>query len=160
MVFMMTGYEIFSLIVSSLAILVAVVSLVRTRKIAAQQIELEKITAELSKKQLDILTSEELARSKAYIDVELEDFGNTHKFIVTNKGGAEATNVNFSIPGDGSPLVANEYTKKIPIKSLKPEKSVTLIAAISMGSPHEFNVFVSWNNPDGSQQNEKYLVSL
>ncbi len=156
----MTGYEILSLIVSSLAALVAVVSLVRTRKIAAQQIELERATAELSKKQLAILNSEELERAKAYIDVKLEDFGNTHKFIITNTGGAEATNVHFSISGDGSPLVTNEYTKKIPIKSLKPEKSVTLIAAISMGSPHEFNVFVSWNNPDGSQQKEEYLVSL
>ena len=47
----LTNYEIMSVSVSLLATVVAVVSLVRTRKISAQQIELERITADLSKKE-------------------------------------------------------------------------------------------------------------
>ncbi|MEJ1465004.1 MAG: hypothetical protein RPU15_17310 [Candidatus Sedimenticola sp. (ex Thyasira tokunagai)] len=158
----MTGFEILSLLVSILAVAIAAISLVRTRRIAAKQLELQHVTAELSRKQLEIINSEEEAQTRALIDVELEGSGSNYKFVISNYGGAEAKDVHFHLggEGEGNPLVGSEYAHKIPIKSLKPGKSVTLIAALTLGSPAQFNTFVRWINPDGSEGREEYFVSV
>ena len=55
----MTPFEITTLLVSLLAIFISFVSLIRTRKITLQQLNLEKKTAQLAQKQLEILKKEE-----------------------------------------------------------------------------------------------------
>ena len=56
----MTPYEILTICVAVLAVMISLVSLVRTRKTTKVQIELEKISARLAEKQLDkIIESEE-----------------------------------------------------------------------------------------------------
>ncbi len=156
----MNGIEVVTLLISLLAVVVATVSLVRTRRIAEQQLELEHITAELSRKQLEIINAEEKALKIAHIDVELEGYGNEYKFVISNHGGVEANDVNFHIEGEDNPLIPNEYEQRIPIKSLKPGKSVKLIASFTLNSPREYNTFVRWLNPDGSQGKEEYYVSV
>ena len=156
----MTTYEIVSLIVSLVAVVIALVSLVRTRKVASQQIELERVTAELSAKQLDILNAEEKSLSKAQIDVELEGFDSDYHFIITNVGGAEARNVTFKIEGEENPLIESEYQDKIPIPSLRPGKSIQLIAALDIGSSSKYNAVVSWQDPDGSAQHDEFFLAL
>ena len=156
----LTNYEIISGCVSLLAVIVAAISLFRTRRISMQQIELERITANLSKKQLDMLHAEEAEWSKAHIDVELTKIDNLYKFVITNIGNSEAKNIHFHLDGEGNPLIANEYADKIPVKSLKPRKSVSLTANFTLATPTSFSTYVRWNNPDGSQEKEEYFVSI
>ena len=155
----MTTYEIITTLVSLLAVIVASVSLYRTREIASQQLELERTTSELSRKQLEIIAAEEKALQKAHIDVELEGYGADWRFVITNNGAAEASDVNFYLEGEGNPLVANDYAEKIPIRALKPGKSISIYAALSMGVPRQYTTNVRWNNPDGTQDKDSYIVS-
>ena len=154
----MTLYEYFILLISVLAIVISAVSLIRTRRIASQQLELERITAELSAKQLQFLEAEETALSKAKIDVELEGYGSDYNLIVTNVGGAVARDVSFSIEGE-SPVLDGEYKEKFPIRELRSGKSVSLCAALSMGSPSQYNVLVHWKNPDDSEEQDEILIT-
>lgn len=155
----LTSYEIISACVSLLAVITAI-SLFRTRRISMQKIELERITANLSKKQLEMLHAEETERSKAHIDVELTKIDNSYKFVITNIGNSEAKNIHFHLEGNGNPLIPNEYAEKIPVKSLKPRKSVPLIANFTLATSTSFNTYLRWNNPDGSQEKEEYFVSI
>ena len=155
----MTSFEIFSIFISLLAVIISAVSLVRTRKISAQQLELEKITAELSQKQLENLHLDAAVKAKAFIDVELIKSGTKYKIAITNTGGSEAQNIDFHIAEDRNPLVGNDYAEKIPIKSLKPGKAVYLLAAISSGMPASFNGCVRWKNPDGSQEKDDFILT-
>jgi hypothetical protein len=147
----MTKYEILTLVVSLLAIIVSAVSLVRTRKIAAQQLELEKITAELSKKQLEeILKSNENAL-KASVEVELQSSGDNKNLIICNKGRAEAKNVSIKVLGDYDPTTKDDFDSKIPIKSLRPGKRVSLFASGAFGTPSRYDIEVTWDNPNGEK---------
>ena len=158
----MSVYEKLSLLISLLAAAISAFSYVRTRNIAAKQLELQHATAELSRKQLELIEQEEEVRSKACVDVELEKNGSDYWFVITNHGDSEARNIGFYLDGDENynPLVPSEYEQKIPISSLKPGKSVTLIAAITFSSPKQFEAFVRWINLDGSQSKESYLISI
>lgn len=154
----MTLYEYFTLLISLLAIVISALSLIRTRRTASQQLELEKITAELSAKQLKFLKAEESEHSKAKIEVELEGYGSDYNLIVTNVGGAVARDVSFVIEGE-SPVLDGEYKEKFPIRELRPGKSVSLCAALSMGSPSQYNVLVHWKNPDDSEEQDEILIT-
>lgn len=154
----MTKYEILTLVVSLLAVTVSAMSLIRTRKIAAQQLDLEKITAELSKKQLEkIIESEEVAL-RASIEVELQHSGNDNELVIYNSGKAEAKNISIKILGDYNPIISSDFESKIPIKSLKPGKMVSLIAVSEFGTPSSFDIEVTWENPNGEKHTDIQMV--
>ena len=154
----MTDFEKLNLLVSILAIIIAAVSMFRTRKVEAKNIELAQITANLATKQLQQIEQYEQNSSKAQIDVDLISDGNNSHFIITNIGGAEATNVYFGIEG-ASVLVPSEHESKIPVSSLRPGKSIELLAAISQGTPPKFKALWRWNNPDGSTEKDEIEIS-
>ncbi len=154
----MSAYEILTLLVSLIAVFVSLLSLARTRKLGYQQLELEKKTAALSEKQLEMLEAEEQAKSVAEIDVELEGYGSDYRFLITNIGGSEARDVHFSIDGEGYPLVASQYAEKIPIPVLSPGKSVELLAPKTMGCASSYETRVHWLNPDGTQGRNQIVV--
>ncbi len=159
----MTFYQVFILLIAIIAAVISLVSLVRTRKTQAEQIELQRATAALAKKQLEMLVREESELNKARIDVSIEEYRNAHRFVLTNIGQAPAKNVAFSIEPrkhGSSPLVISDYEEKIPIPSLSPGAEVGVLAAFSMGSATAFNVKVSWDNPDGTSVKDEVFVAL
>jgi len=147
----MTRYEILTLLVSAVAVIISTVSLVRTRKIAAQQLDLEKITADLSKKQLEKIIESEEEAEKASIELELLSLGVKNELQIINSGMAEAKNVSIKVLGDYDPTVENDFKRKIPIKSLLSGKSVSLIAVRGFRTPPNFDVEVTWENLDGKK---------
>ena len=147
----MTKYEILTLAVSLLAVIVSTISLVRTRRIAAQQLDLEKITAELSKKQLEKIIESEEDALKASVEVVLHSSGDNNELLICNNGRAEAKNVSIKVLGDYDPTVSSDFESKIPIKSLRPGKRVSLIAVSEFGTPSSFDIEVTWENPNGEK---------
>jgi hypothetical protein len=154
----MSRYEVLSFLLAVVAIVVSVVSLIRTRKIQEKQLEFQKIAADLSAKQLEIIRREESAR----INVRLEKTGTSYKFVIANEGKAVARDIHFSIDGlsGDNPLSPAEYAEKIPIPALHPGSSTTLIAVIHMRSARRYTVRVRWSNPDGSQVSDDIFTSL
>jgi len=149
----MSLYEILTLVVALIGAVTGLTSLIRTRRIAEKQLEFQAIAAALAKRQLQALDREEEARNKADVVVDLVKIGRTDfRFVLTNRGAAPATNVDFKISEDSSdnPLVVNECQQKLPFPKLEPGQSFTLIAALHLGSTMKYSTHIRWRNDDGS----------
>lgn len=159
----MTGYETLTLCVSVIAVVIAAVSLVRTRTVQRKQLELQALAAALARKQLTLLQQDEETKNKANITVELVEAGRTDfRFVLSNQGKAAATKVNLGVAKNSSdnPLLADECERKLPYPRLEPGQSFTLIAALHMGSAMSYAIHLNWENPDGSKESRDVDVSL
>lgn len=158
----MTNFELLTLLFSTVAAVISVVSLIRTRKVQDEQMRLGRVTAELSQRQLERLAQEAEEKSKAYIQVTLEKNGTDYRFWIRNQGKAKAEDVWVTLDSGGSdnPLVGSEYKNKIPIPFLSPGGEMSLIAAIHMGSSGKYKMSARWVNEDQSQSSEEFFLSV
>ncbi|WP_422491308.1 hypothetical protein [Endozoicomonas sp. ALE010] len=160
----MSYYEILTLCVSSLAVVVSLVAIIRTRKVDTAMLRLEEVHAELSKKQIELIEKEKKEQEKASIKVELVKYSRSdYKFHITNHGRSPARNIRFSLTQNcnDNPLVMGEYKDKIPYPLLNPDETFTLIAAITLGmSSTIFPVEVIWQNEDGSDEKRVCVTSF
>lgn len=94
--------------------------------------------------------------------LDLVKEGKGYKFKLINIGKAEAINIQFNLSNlgdDGNPIPKSEY-EKFPIPMLSPGGSVSLIAAIVMGSPTSYTADVSWESPGGKVTKKELFASL
>jgi len=142
-----------SIILSSIAIIVSIISLLKSWKT-------QKINEKLMLKQLEDIERKELESLKAIIDVDLQDFGDSYKIVISNNGGSEAKNIHFNVEGKGEELFSPlEYANKFPVDVLKPNKQIWLAAHKTLSSKHNFFARVYWDNPDGKQEKAKFTLS-
>ncbi|MDO6451964.1 hypothetical protein Q4490_00170 [Neptunomonas phycophila] len=156
----MSKYEIISTLVSILAIVVSTISLVRTRKLVQEQLELEKVTAELSKLQIDGIKREKAEKIKPKLNVVLSKLDKNYYFYITNTGQGTAYNVNFELVDcEDSPLVG-DLLEKFPHPEMKTNSRVKLIAAIHKQSPLKYQAKVSWHDSEQQAHDETFWVTL
>lgn len=155
-------YELLTILLSSLAAIISVVSLIRTRKIQEEQMRLEKITAELSQRQLERMAQEDKDKKKANLRVTLDHAGADSRFWIRNHGHSKAKDVWITLASEGSynPLVAAEYSDKIPISFLSPGGEVSLQAVLLMGDPGKYIMSAHWINEDDSQSSAEFFFSV
>lgn len=154
----MSLFEILTLLISVLAIIVSAVSLVRTRKISEEQLRLERITAELSAYQIQEIEEQKVLKDKASMHVRINKLGDSSEFVVANNGQGSAYDVNFELIGcDDNPLYDAQY--KLPHPILKPRSVIKLKAAFYMGSSMKYQAKVTWRDAEGSVQDEIFWVS-
>jgi len=155
----MSGYEQLSLLVSVLAVAISTVSLVRTRKLAKEQLELERVTAELSKLQIQSLEEDRVSKTKPKFNVTLSKLGQSSFFYISNTGEGSAFDVNFELVDcDDSPLIG-DFPEKFPHPEMKANSRVKLMAAMHMGSPLKYQVKLSWKDEAGGSQDEIFWVT-
>ena len=73
----MSKFEVLSLTISIIAAIISTISLVRTRELAKEQLELEKVTAELSRLQIESITEQKTDKTKPKFNVSLTKLGKT-----------------------------------------------------------------------------------
>jgi hypothetical protein len=101
----MSNFETLTLLVSVLAVVISTISLVRTRKLAKEQLELERVTAELSRLQIQNLEEDRESKTKPKFNVTLSKLGQSSFFYISNTGEGTAYEVNFElIDCEDSPL--------------------------------------------------------
>jgi len=155
-------YEILSVLLGCIATIVSLVVWAGQRRMQREANDLQRATSELAKKQLEILLREEKGKNAARLSFDIFKDGKTYRFRITNISDVDAKNVDLRLlvkPGD-SPLVKNDYEAKFPVPKLQPGSSVTLIAAIHLGSPTAYNAVLSWVNPDGTEVSEETYAAL
>lgn len=156
----MSEYEIISSVVSLLAIIISFVSLARTRKLAKEQLELERITAELSKLQIENIKQQKAEITKPKFNVSLNKLGTSYYFYISNTGQGSAFNVNFELVDcECSPLVS-DADEKFPHPEMKPNTRVKLLAAIAMGSPLKYQAKITWKDLENNNHSEIFWVTL
>ncbi|PPD56761.1 MAG: hypothetical protein CTY10_02540 [Methylotenera sp.] len=133
------------------------------RRLQRESNDLQRATAELARKQLEILLREDIGKSNARLLLEIIKENKSFYFILKNISDVEATDIELKPilqrPED-NPFIASEYQEKFPLKKLQPSGSIRLHAAIYLSSPSSFNISISWKNPDGRQIQEESFVSL
>jgi len=167
---MMTFFEILSLCIALLAIIPALVALIRQSKqrkrldlIEEAQLRQNRATAALHEKQLELLVAAPSARSAAQIKLELIRDGRNYRFRVSNIGNAPARSVKVKIlPGaEGhDPTVDGDYEAKFPAPIMEPGSSITYLAGIYLDSPSAYNALVSWQDMDGKDVVRETYVAI
>ncbi|RZO86378.1 MAG: hypothetical protein EVA65_05490 [Oceanococcus sp.] len=159
----MSKYETLTLCIALLASVIAAASLWRTSRTTKEQLSLQRIMADLARKQLEQIQKKELAQSAPKITFRLEGSERSaHRFVVENVGEGQAENVSFElIPQGGleSPLIERDYNQKFPIPVLGPGCAAGALAAFSLGSATSFRVILRWSE-DGAQREQETYVSL
>ena len=159
----MSQYELFATEIACFAVLVSLIAWNGQRKLQREANDLQRATAKLAEKQLELLLRDERGKSAARLSLDLFRDGKTYRFRLTNVGEAEARDAEIELVlqrPDDSPIIASEYAEKFPAKRLMPGSSVTLIAALHLGSPTAYNAILSWTNPDGTLVKEEAYVAL
>ena len=159
----MTQFELVSLILSGIAVLVSLIVWNGQRKLQREANELQRTTAELSRKQLQLIKEQEAAKYQAKLALDLVPDGRGYKLVLSNTGAADALAVDLRPIGSSATetfLVDSELQDKLPHKRLRSGEQIRFIAAVSLGSAavHEFHV--TWQNEDGSTAMEEFVVSL
>ena len=153
----MTTTEIITALISLLAVSVSLVALRRSRQNHAQLLELEKVHAELSRRQIDEIEERKREALKAKLTVRLEKADTDYRFIITNHGQSTASNIYFGIEqgNEHNPLVGGDFEQKIPFPALAPNESYHLLAHIPLNIRQlTYEISIRWNNPDGTQKRE------
>lgn len=135
----------------------------QSNKLQQESNDLQRATSDLATKQLDILVREEAGKHKAHLSLDLVRVGrNNFRFYITNRGEAEARDVEMEllVHPNKNPIPQSEYNEQFPVKRLQPGSSVSLIAALHLGSPTAYNARMSWTNPDGSRIEEEIYTAL
>lgn len=153
---MMSYYELVTLSVSLLAVIISTVSLVRARRLGEEQLKLEKITAELSAHQIKEIEERALLKDKPKIKVRLAKMGGGSEFVIANAGQGNAYDIGFElIDCDDSPLYDAQY--KLPCPELRPSSTLNLRASFHMGSPVQYQAKVTWRDDVGPQEDIFHL---
>lgn len=157
----MNTNEILTLALSLISVIIAITSLIRTRKIAAEQLKLEKITAKLAEKQMSQIDEAAHEKTQPKLNVTLTKIGKSHRFLIVNRGEGSAFNLTFElIDCPNSPLSQSEVDEKFPFQELKSQSSVRLLAGIYMGCPRVYRVRLTWNDSSAINYSEEFHVSL
>lgn len=157
----MSNFEALSLVISSLAVLISIISLIRTKKLAEEQLELEKVTAELSRLQIENIAVERADKTKPKFNVSLIKIGKSHNFYISNTGQGSAYNINFELVNcEDSPLFTSELLDIFPYQEMKPNSRIKLSASLYLNSPIKYQSKLSWEDEMGNKYEDMFWTSL
>ena len=161
----MTQYEILSVLISCVAAVLSLAVWTGQRRLAREANDLQRATSELAKKQLEILLREEKGKNTARLSLTLvrEGGSSSFRFRITNISEVDARDVELELllkDPSRSPIIDSDYASKFPAPRLSPGGSITLIAAMTLGSPTAYNALIKWTNPDGSRSEAETYVAL
>jgi len=155
----MTLLEFLTLATAVVSLIIGAISLVRTRKLAAEQLRLDGIMADLAKKQLEQIEAEEHENKLPSFNVSLNKLGKNYNLLIVNRGNGSANNLNLELVDCAdSPLYGMDG--KFPWPELRPGQRIKLGAAIHMQSPNKYLVRLSYTDADGQTRTEDHHVAL
>lgn len=159
----MTYFEVLSVLLACLAVVMSLIAWTGQRRLQREANDLQRATAELARKQLELLLREEEGKNSARLSLSLVKEGKEFRFVLRNVSAVEATDIELEPllqRPDDNPIIPAEYKEKFPLKRLAPNAEIKLHAIIYLSSPTAFNIRATWKNPDGKPVVEEFFVSL
>ena len=155
----MSRYEIVSLLIAVIALVISTVSLHRTRRIAERQLKLQEEQAALSRLQHKVLSREQEENQRADLHVQLVDDGHSRRFVLSNRGHAPARNVEFGFSGS-KPVFPEQFNSLFAIKNFRPGEEFSLSALITLNTPSAVEGVFTWEDEFGRQHEHKCKIIL
>lgn len=151
------NWGVLRVVLDVLAVVISVVALIRTYALQRKHTELAERQLKLEEER----RAEERERStRARISCAFISGARRGSYFLelTNDGPAPATNVVLRFEG-ANPVVDSEMDK-FPIADLPAGHFVRLVAAPHMGMPSLFNAIVTWTDPDGTEREERFPLTI
>lgn len=143
------------IIISAVALIVSVVSLISTRKTQNKLLEFEKVHARLSEIQITDLSASNALKFKA--DVRADLFNGS--IYLENKGPACASNINIAFETESDNHIIGSELEHLPIEKLDAGRNFKLIGSYdTCDAPPVFTVIVSWENEDETKQSNREVL--
>lgn len=140
-------FEIISLTISILALIISTVSIVRARKTQSSFLELEKVHVELSKKQIEEINNTENLKNKTNLKINIYD----GSLVITNTGATIARNIEIIFDDIKSDCILSSEKSKLPYSILNPNEEFKLIASYNTKCvPQLVPIKIQWGNMDNS----------
>jgi hypothetical protein len=159
----MNDFEVLSVLVACLALIVSLSVWAGQRKLQREANDLQKVTAELSKRQLELIDQQEAARNQSELLFNLAEEGRSHKLLLKNLGPADAFDIEIESLGTKQEdvlLVREEIDERFPMRRLRSGETAKLNAAIYVGSSMVFRLRARWKTANGTQRQEDYTVGF
>ena len=152
--------EWISLYIALLAVIISTISLIRTGKLGREQLKLQRISAKLTERELELIERSEIEKDLPKISVEMLKYDTSYKFLVKNIGSGTAFNLRFDIiETKGACLLLPTLNSKFPHQELKSGETIRLNAIADAGIPIKYLVQLSWKNSKGVECSETYHVT-
>ncbi len=151
-------YEIPTLLISLLAVVISAVSLIRARPLGEIQARLAQVSEELTRLQIASMNEQKLLKNRPEMGVRLSTIGRECNLVIMNTGLGSAFNVDVRfLDTDDNPLV--NRAALLPYPELKSRSTVKVIAAQHMGSPQRYHVELTWADAAGAPASERFWIS-
>jgi len=143
----MSTFEIINLIIAILALIISTVSILHARKTQTSFLELEKVHVELSKKQLEEISSIEILKNKTNLNVTIYN----GSLLITNIGTAKARNIEINFADIKLDCIVLSEKNKLPYPVLNPNEEFKLVASYhTKNAPQLVPIKIQWENMDNS----------
>ena len=147
--------NLLGILISAVALIVSVISLIRTRKTQNKLLEFEKVHAQLSKMQISDLCALKALKFKADVCADLFD----GSIYLENKGASCASNINISFETESDNHIIGSELEHLPIGKLDAGRNFKLIGSYNTcDAPPVFTVIVSWENEDGTKKSNREVL--
>jgi hypothetical protein len=159
----MSVFELLSVLIALLAVIVSFVSLYRTHRSAEQQVALQKVQADLAALQRRLLLKEQSEKQKADVRVSHIQEVQRHSFVFENLGPATAHDVRFALfvpEGQHNPVIESELNATFPIDTLRVGERVSMLVAVNLDTRFPLTGNVSWRSAEGEIQEEPCRITL
>lgn len=160
----MTIYEFISILLSLVAILISFFAWNRDRPVKQSSNKFQRRATDHPNAQQNSEGNGGKTKPKSNISVQLiHVFNDNYKFEITNNTKLDVKNVEMELllkdPKD-SPISADEYASKLPIRKLLSGTSVTVLARLYPSSPKTYNAVLKWTDSDGARVKDEVFVSV
>jgi hypothetical protein len=157
----MTYFEVLTLLLSCLAVILSLYTLREQRKLQREANDLQKPASELAKRQLAEAEQAASARCVAEIEVELRRERSSATLCIGNTGTADAFDLNIQFdlpPGQGDLIAPEERARRFPLDRLRMAQWALVPCTVYVETPPVIHGHVSWRNPDGTESREPFKV--
>ena len=156
----MTDFEILTLLLSCVAVILSLYTLREQRKLQREANELQRPASELAKRQL--ADAEQAANEPriAEIEVELRRERSSSTLCIGNMGTADALalNIEFELAGHEDLISADERERRFPLERLRVAQWALIPCNVYLSHPAVIHGTATWQNPDGTTSHSTFKV--
>lgn len=157
-------FEALTLLISGVSLVVAATAAIVSWRTSRKQIDLQRTTDELARKQLEQISASENYANSADVRASLVPNGrHTHRLMIQNIGLSDAYEVWLECTPRGkgvNPVMMSDYEEKFPLPVLNPGSSVGVLTTFDSETAIAVDVVIHWKNPDAKEAKRDAYVAL
>ena len=148
-----------ALIVSSLSLLVAFISLIQSAKARKQQRKINEIELKLKQYAMDKAAKEREEANAPCVQARIIEMGKRdHRLKVWNSGGKTAYNVDIDF--QDNPGIINMDHTKLPFEELDPMKSFELTLLVEYSASRKGKVLTMWEDENHNHMEKSQMYDI